>query len=177
MTLRRRRSPIQNRFSSSFQWKRVKDFHTMEWTVRLLLSQFYNNTELLAILTIYLIHLFERVYSREVNRYTETYNIAEIIPINILMMSREPRTWALQYTTFTSLVATHPLLLGRPWLTPSSGSTGQALEMETRLLFPCCRTILYIGILYAIGQGILAFGAVGNGPEGIEGFPNMWEYF
>ena len=35
------------------------------------------------------------------------------------------------------------------------------------------RTILYVGILYAIGQAILAFGAVGNGPEGIEGFQNM----
>ena len=35
------------------------------------------------------------------------------------------------------------------------------------------RTILWVGILYCIGQAILAFGAVGNGPEGIEGFKNM----
>ena len=35
------------------------------------------------------------------------------------------------------------------------------------------RTILYIGMLYAIGQAVLALGAVGNGEEGIQDFPNM----
>ena len=35
------------------------------------------------------------------------------------------------------------------------------------------RTILYIGMLYAIGQGVVALGAVGNGEEGIQDFPNM----
>ena len=35
------------------------------------------------------------------------------------------------------------------------------------------RTILYIGIVYAIGQAVLAFGAVGNGTKGIPGFKNM----
>ena len=37
------------------------------------------------------------------------------------------------------------------------------------------RTILYIGIVYTIGQAVLAFGAVGNGPDGINGFKNMYE--
>ena len=35
------------------------------------------------------------------------------------------------------------------------------------------RTILYIGFVYTIGQAVLAFGAVGNGPGGIDGFKNM----
>ena len=28
--------------------------------------------------------------------------------------------------------------------------------------------------MYAIGQAVLAFGAVGNGDQGIKNFPNMW---
>ena len=35
------------------------------------------------------------------------------------------------------------------------------------------RTILYIGIMYAIGQAILSLGAVGRGEGGIENFPNQ----
>jgi len=35
------------------------------------------------------------------------------------------------------------------------------------------RTILWVGIMYAFGQAILSFGAVGNGDEGIKNFPNM----
>ena len=36
------------------------------------------------------------------------------------------------------------------------------------------RTILYVGIMYAFGQAVLSFGAVGNGDEGIKNFPNLW---
>ena len=32
------------------------------------------------------------------------------------------------------------------------------------------RTILYIGTMYAFGQAVLAFGAVGNGEAGIKNF-------
>eukprot|EP00092_Neocalanus_flemingeri_P038886 GFUD01042334.1.p1 GENE.GFUD01042334.1~~GFUD01042334.1.p1 ORF type:complete len:749 (-),score=165.53 GFUD01042334.1:67-2313(-) len=35
------------------------------------------------------------------------------------------------------------------------------------------RTILYIGTMYAIGQAILSFGAVGRGEGGIANFPNQ----
>jgi len=87
------------------------------------------------ILTIYLIHLFERVYSRE---------RAEDVSSTIY----------------------HVYKFG----CYASALIGAALADSFVGKY---RTILYIGILYAIGQGILAFGAVGNGPEGIEGFPNM----
>ena len=35
------------------------------------------------------------------------------------------------------------------------------------------RTIFYLSILYAIGQSILAFGAVSDSEKGIEGLPNL----
>ena len=35
------------------------------------------------------------------------------------------------------------------------------------------RTIFYLSILYAIGQSILAFGAVSDSEYGIEGLPNL----
>ena len=52
----------------------------------------------------------------------------------------------------------------------ATGLLGAALADS---VFGKYRTILYIGILYAIGQGVLSFGAVGNGEEGIKDFPNM----
>jgi len=87
------------------------------------------------ILTIYLIHLFERIYSRE---------RAEDVSSTIY----------------------HVYKFG----CYASALIGAALADSFVGKY---RTILYIGILYAIGQSILAFGAVGNGPEGINGFPNM----
>ena len=52
----------------------------------------------------------------------------------------------------------------------ASGLLGAALADS---FFGKYRTILYVGIMYAIGQAVLAFGAVGNGDQGIKNFPNM----
>jgi len=87
------------------------------------------------ILTIYLIHLFERIYSRE---------RAEDVSSTIY----------------------HVYKFG----CYASALIGAALADSFVGKY---RTILYIGIMYAIGQSVLALGAVGNGPEGINGFPNM----
>jgi len=88
-----------------------------------------------AILTMYLIHLFERIYSRE---------RAEDVSSTIY----------------------HIYKFG----CYASGLIGAALADSFVGKY---RTILYIGIVYTIGQGVLAFGAVGNGPDGINGFKNM----
>ena len=122
MTPRPRSCPIQSKFSSSSQWKLVRDSLTMGWTVRTLKTIWgpYNEVNLLAILTIYLIHLFERIYSREVGRVA-------IFSFQSSLLSREQRMSAPPSTTSTSSAATPHRSSERPWRTLSSGNTGESL--------------------------------------------------
>ena len=80
----------------------------------------FNEVNLSAILTIYLIHLFERIYSREVGRVA-------IFSFQSSLLSREQRMSAPPSTTSTSSAATPHRSSERPWRTLSSGNTGESL--------------------------------------------------
>ena len=64
----------------------------------------------------YLIHLFERIYSREVGRVA-------IFSFQSSLLCREQRMSAPPSTTSTSSAATPRVLLARPWRTLSLGNT------------------------------------------------------
>ena len=120
----------------------------------------FNEVNLSAILTIYLIHLFERIYSREVGRVA-------IFPFQSSSPSLESGGCQLHHlprlqVRLLRLIA-HRCGLGGLFRREIQARIycGQGVGHLTIL----SRTILYIGIMYAIGQSVLALGAVGNGPE------------
>ena len=153
MMKRTKKFLIQNKSSALFPWRLVKGFPFMEWTV----SQFISNSRSLpiwfsAILTIYLVTLFRKIYNEEVG------------------VNFERKDWIKQTHFQQAESASTIVFHAFKFMCYATGLLGAALA-DSR--FGKYRTILYIGMLYAIGQAVLALGAVGSGEDGIPDFPNM----
>ena len=161
MTPRPRSCPIQSKFSSSSRWKLVRDSLTMEWTVRtlktiwghlmrLIFQRFWQST--------WFICLRGSTHERLVEwRYFHS-KVHSSLESRGCQLHHLPRL----QVRLLRLIA-HRSGLGGLFRREIQARVycGQGVGHLTIL----SRTILYIGIMYAIGQSVLALGAVGNGPE------------